>query len=71
MLITKISPVSGKEVSLDIPMTIDQYKQYINGSGFVQNIFPELSADQREFLISGCTKSDWDYLFAAEPKSGL
>ena len=71
MLITKISPVSGKEVSLDIPMTIDQYKQYINGSGFVQNIFPELSADQREFLISGCTKSDWDYLFGAEPKSGL
>ena len=71
MLITKISPVSGKEVSLDIPMTIDQYKQYINGSGFVQNIFPELSADQREFLISGCTKSDWDSLFPADTKSGL
>jgi hypothetical protein len=71
MLITKISPVTGKETTLDIPMTQQQYARYIKRESFVQDIFPELSVDQREFLISGCTKEDWESLFVDESKSGL
>jgi hypothetical protein len=40
-------------------------------SGFAEDKFPELSVDQREFLISGCTKEDWESLFVDASKSGL
>ena len=66
MLITKLSPVTGILNTLDIPMTQNQYDQYVNGESHVQVIFPELSAAQREFLISGCTEADWNSIFAEE-----
>lgn len=34
---------------------------------FIQNVAPELDADQREFLISGVTPAEWEQLF---PKEG-
>lgn len=32
--------------------------------GFVQDVFPELSADDREFLLTGITRQEWDTAFA-------
>ena len=33
---------------------------YISGRHFVQDVYPNLSADDREFLISGTTPEEWD-----------
>jgi len=32
----------------------------------MQQIFPQLSADQREFLMTGCTPEEWAALFPPE-----
>jgi len=36
-------------------VNVDPHKwnQYLNGGGLIQNIFPELSASQREWLMTG------------------
>ena len=32
-------------------------------SGLIQDVFPGLSVDQREFLLSGMTPEDWERAF--------
>lgn len=61
------SPVQGKVVSLklDPPPTRGQVENWINGM-LIQDAMPNLPADQREFLISGCTPEDFNKLFPPE-----
>jgi len=67
MLITKKSQVSHKEHTLDIPITMDKYIQWQGGvDAHIQNFFPELNDDQREFLLTGITKEEWNELFSEE-----
>ncbi len=33
---------------------------------FIQDAFPELSADDREFLLTGITPEEWDRAFGGE-----
>lgn len=51
-------PICGSEFELE--MTDEQYKKYISGEDYIQNIFPDWSADQREMLISGICARCWD-----------
>lgn len=39
--------------------------------GFAKDCFPELSADQREFLISGICGKCWDELFAEDEDAAV
>ena len=32
----------------------------------MQDIFPQLSADEREFLMTGCTPEEWKDMFGSE-----
>ena len=66
MEITKISLSSGKAHTLDIPITEEQYTKFLSSTDLIQNEFPNLSADEREFLISGITKEEWDDIFNDE-----
>lgn len=45
-------------------VTDEQYKQYVNGENLIQRIFPELSASQRELLISRTCEDCWNKLFS-------
>lgn len=36
------------------------------GSPLIQDVFPELSGDEREFLMSGNTPEDWARIFPSE-----
>lgn len=60
MIVFKVSIISGKQVGMDLDITPEQYEKWKSGEGLVQDIFPNLSAPQREFLISGITPEDWD-----------
>ena len=62
MLVTKKSPISGKVSSMELPITEAQLKAHKNGE-LAQNIFPNLSVEEREFLISGITPKEWNDLF--------
>lgn len=65
MKITKISPVTGKDTTMDLPITQDQLTSWAAGV-LIQDAMPNLTPDQREFLITGCTPEDWDKMFGPE-----
>jgi hypothetical protein len=65
MKIMKISPVTGNPNTRDINVTHEQLNQWRNGE-LIQNVMPHLTADEREFLISGCTPEDWEKLYGKD-----
>jgi len=66
MLITKKSIITGKMNSMELDITQDQLDEYQNSKRLIQDIFPNLNRDEREFLISGATKEEWDNALGTE-----
>lgn len=67
MIVERKSIVSGKMYQMDINITPEQLFDFLNGkSGLAQDAFPELSADEREFIISGIHPTEWMELFGNE-----
>ncbi len=64
MLITKTSQYSGKVRSIDVDVTEEQINRYNTGQCTLQDCFPNLSADEREFIKSGITAEEWEALFS-------
>ena len=62
MIIKKLSPLTGRETSMDLPITDEQLFAWSNGAP-IQDVMPHLTDDQREFIMTGYTKDDWDALF--------
>ena len=65
MKITKTSPLTGQVNELDIAVTSEQLADYASGT-LAQDAFPHLSADDREFLMTGITPSEWDNAFGED-----
>ena len=66
MLITKTSKCSGKIHTMDIPITPEQYSSFQSNNRVIQQIFPTLSANEREFLLTGSTQEEWDEMFGED-----
>jgi hypothetical protein len=62
MLIQRTSKLSGITRTIDIDCTKEQYIDWLSGAS-IQDVMPHLSADDREFLLTGITKEEWDSLF--------
>ena len=65
MNITRTSMVSGVTRTLDLPVTQQQLDSYAQGA-LLQNAFPNLNPDEREFIKSGITAEEWESLFGGE-----
>lgn len=65
MKITRISPFSGKVNSMDLDITEDQIQAFTVGAT-VQTAFPNLSADEREFIKTGITPEEWESHFGSD-----
>lgn len=63
--ITKNDPFTGKDNTYDLDITEDQYNRWQAGE-HIQNVMPNLSADEREFLISGMPIGKFDEIFKEE-----
>jgi hypothetical protein len=61
----KESPVTGQTNTMAINATVEQVELWQNGM-LIQDAMPQASADEREFLISGCTPACWDQLGGEE-----
>jgi len=48
---------------MDIDITLAQYVSWERGGILIQNAMPNISLDEREFIISGCMPDDFDSLF--------
>ena len=59
MIVSNVSIISGKQYGMDLNITQEQYEEWLHTERLVQDIFPDLSADEREFLISGITPEEW------------
>jgi hypothetical protein len=53
MIIRRKSPIDGSWSALDLPVTIEQMVEFEEGERCAQDIFPDLTPDQREFIITG------------------
>lgn len=65
MQITKISMLSGKTHTREIAVTPEQIKAWQDGT-LIQDAMPHLSADDREFLMTGATPEEWEQAFGPE-----
>ncbi len=62
MNITRVSTLTGEENTLRLPVSQVQMERWEMGE-LAQDVFPHLSASQREFIISGITEEEWDHAF--------
>jgi hypothetical protein len=62
--ITRTSQATGITRTLDLPVTEEGLKrcwsQHPEGTEHIQNVFPDLTPGQREFLMTGMTEEEWD-----------
>jgi len=65
MRVTATSILTGKCHTMDLPITEAQVTAF-NAGVLAQDAFPELSAAEREFLISGITPEEWAEAFPPE-----
>lgn len=56
--------ITKKPHSVTVPEV--GYRQWMTGQGNIQNIMPTVSADDREFLITGFSPEGWEKINAEE-----
>jgi hypothetical protein len=60
--VTKTSMLSGLQSSMDLPVRQGHIDRWLGGA-LIQDAMPHLTADQREFLMTGITPSEWQAAF--------
>ena len=62
--VTRKSILSGKTNTMTLDITQESLDIYDTiGGMLVQNVFPNLNKEEREFLISGITPDEWNNTF--------
>ena len=58
--LSKRSPFSNKMRWLDLDIKQTDLDRYHAGFSLIQEVFPTLSADEREFIKSGIYPGEWE-----------
>ena len=66
MKITRTSLATGVTRTRDLNITKLQLEVWKSRGVPIQNAFPNLSPDEREFLKTGITSEEWEAMFAGE-----
>lgn len=71
MKITRTSVVSGITRTQEVSVDEGKFTKWDRAGQptYIQNEFPELSDDDREFIMSGITPEEWDELFEDEDEN--
>mgnify|MGYP003625214740 FL=1 len=59
MIVTRTSMMSKIERSIDLDVTAEQINAWRSGM-LIQDAMPHLNEHEREFVMSGITKEEWD-----------
>jgi len=62
MIIAKCSTITGLAHFAELAITKEQVTAFSNGTK-VQHAFPNLSMEEREFLLSGIVPEEWNEAF--------
>ena len=65
MIVTRKNIFTNQERSLDLDVTQEQLNRWNNGE-LIQKVFPHLSIDEREFLMTGIIGEEWNELMEDE-----
>lgn len=71
-VLARQSPFSGKEHTMELPLTEREFNtgQLKRNQGMlIQDAFPQLNADQREFIMTGITPEEWAETFGEDDES--
>lgn len=60
----KTCTVTGKNYSVSFP--IEKLAEYESREKHIQDIFPDMTAEQREFLMTGLTPDEWNHIMGEE-----
>ena len=63
MEILRKSQYSGNLYTMNLPVTEEQIRKFESGQSLIQDIFPDLTPDQREFIKTGIINEEWEELF--------
>lgn len=63
MLITRTSQATGVIRTMELPVTEEQLITLATTNSLIQDVCPELTDSQREFLLTGITDDEWDEIF--------
>lgn len=66
MEIKRVSAISGVERVKDIPVNPDDYIAWKNGEVSMNEAMPYLNDEDREFILSGIIKDEWNEIFKNE-----
>lgn len=69
MLIKMTSKLTGQLNVMDIPLTETEFEAAMatwKRGSLVQEAFPTLTKDEREFLMTGSTPEEWNEVFGEE-----
>lgn len=67
MRITRQSQLTGKWHTKDLDVTDEQIMKHNTGT-LLQNAFPDLNREDREFIKSGITGEEWTNAFGNPPE---
>ena len=56
--VIKTSIFTNKQNEMTLPITQEQLKRWQDGE-LIQNVFPHLNEDEREFMVTGATPQEW------------
>ena len=69
MLIAKTSLLSSRTHEMEIDVSDKQIALWLEGA-LIQDVMPNLSPDEREFLMTGITPDEWAAEFGEESNDG-
>ena len=61
MIITRTNPLTGRNNFVSLDITEEQLRSWHNGE-LIQDAMPNLTADEREFIMTGITPDSWKFL---------
>ena len=66
MKITKISSFTGKVHTREIDVTDEQLRNWREKGMLIQDAMPQVSDEDREFILTGTTPEEWNEAFPDE-----
>jgi len=66
VFVQKKSMLSGKVNSMMIPTSQDKIEYWLQSGELIQNVMPDLDAEQREFIKTGISPEEWDNMCGDE-----
>jgi len=59
-MIERTSPFTGLKNKMKMDVTLTQIEEWKKGTRPIQEMLPNLSPDEREFLMTGITPEEWE-----------